>query len=253
MDKKYWDEIAECYESEIFDVLDNDSEGLIVGLIEKFGKNCSIASDLGCGIGRFLPTLSDTCEKVLAVDFSRKIMERAEEECSHLDNVRFIRMDLSSRDADLPAVELCICVNALITPSLDERLRMFDFIAEHLQEKGHLILVVPSLESAMLYDFRQIEWNLRNGLRPSAAVNADFRSRKIITNPEGLHEGIVLVDDVATKHFLREELIATLESRELRILELCKIKYPWSTEFMSAPRWMQEPYPWDWLLIARKQ
>ncbi len=252
MNRQYWDDIAEYYESEIFDVLDNDSEGLIVGLIEKYGKDCSTASDLGCGIGRFLPTLSDACEKVLAVDFSRNILARAQEECSHLDNVEFIPMDLSCPGASLPDVDLCISVNALITASLEERIKMFDFIAEHLEENGYFILVVPSLESAMLYDFRQIEWNLRSGLKPSAAVNADFRSRKIINNSEGLHEGIVLVDDVPTKHYLKEELVATLECRGIKIIDLFKIEYPWSTEFISPPRWMKGPYPWDWLTVAQK-
>lgn len=253
MDRQYWDDIAECYESEIFDVLGNDSEGLIVGYLEQYGQNCTLASDLGCGIGRFLPALSRISEKVLAVDFSENLLERAEEECAGLENIQYIPMDLSSPGASLPSVDLCLSVNALITPSLEKRVKMFDFIAEHLEDNGHFIFVVPSLESAMLYDFRQIEWNLRGGLRPSAAVNADFRARKTLSAAQGLHEGIVLVDDVPTKHFLKEEIVAILESRGLKVIDLFKIEYPWSTEFISPPRWMQEPFPWDWLTITKKQ
>ena len=29
-----------------------------------------------------------------------------------------------------------------------------------------------------------------------------------------------------------------------------KIAYPWTTEFAEPPRWMREPYPWDWLVEA---
>lgn len=253
MDKKYWDDIAEYYESEIFSVLHHDSEGLIVGLFEKYGKKVGTASDLGCGIGRFLPDLSSRCDKVLAVDFSQKLIDRAQEEYSHLDNVQFFTMDLSSPKASLPQVDFCVSVNALITPSLEERVRMFDFISNHILEKGHLVLVVPSLESAMFCDFRHIEWNMRGGLKPSAAIKADYRTRKCIKKPDkGLYEGIIWIDDIPTKHFLKEELIATLEARKMSIVEIYKIEYPWSTEFISPPRWMKRPYPWDWLIMARK-
>ena len=252
MDKKYWDSIAEYYESEIFPVLENDTDGLVVGLIERYGnKNC-IASDLGCGIGHFIPYLSKEFKQVIAVDISDVCIDRAKEECAHLDNIEYLCMDLSSKDVDLPKVEFCLSVNALITPSLEDRLKMFDFIGTHIKQDGHLVLVVPSLESAMFCDFRQIESNLRSGLKPSAAVNADFQTRKSLRNSDGLYEGTILIDDVPTKHYLKEELIAMLGERGLRVIDCSKIEYPWSTEFISAPRWMSEPYPWDWLVIARK-
>ncbi len=252
MDKKYWDNIAEYYESEIFPVLENDTEGLVVGLIEKYGDRDCIASDLGCGIGHFLPFLSREFNRVTAVDISEVCIDRAKEECTHLDNVEYICTDISAGTADLPEVEFCLSVNALITPSLEDRLKMFDIIGTHIKKDGHLVLVVPSLESAIFCDFRQIESNLRSGLRPAAAVNADFQTRKSLRNSDGLFEGNILIDDVPTKHYLKEELIAILSERNLSIIEFSKIEYPWSAEFISAPRWMSEPFPWDWLVVARK-
>ena len=61
------------------------------------------------------------------------------------------------------------------------------------------------------------------------------------------------IDGVATKHFLKEELEVLLGNRGLRTLEIEKIAYPWSTEFASPPRWMQAPFPWDWLFVAQKR
>ena len=34
--------------------------------------------------------------------------------------------------------------------------------------------------------------------------------------------------------------------------EIEKIEYAWDADFEDAPRWMQDPYPWDWLIVARK-
>ncbi len=57
---------------------------------------------------------------------------------------------------------------------------------------------------------------------------------------------------VPTKHYLCDEIAALLEARGLRPLEFEKIEYPWTSEFADPPRWMQAPYPWDWLCVARK-
>jgi len=129
---------------------------------------------------------------------------------------------------------------------------MLDLVANHLGPGSHLVLVVPSLESALLTDFRLIEWNLRDGMKPSAAVRAGFRAHRQTDNPH-LHEGIVQIDDVPTKHYLKEELVALLERRSMRILDIYKIEYSWKTEFASPPRWMRSPFPWDWLLVAEKE
>jgi hypothetical protein len=100
----------------------------------------------------------------------------------------------------------------------------------------------------MLTDFRLVEMNLRNGFGPASAVRAGFQT----PDYRRLNQGIVPVDDVPTKHYLREELVALLESRLLRILNIRKIEYPWNTEFDSPPRWLKEPLPWDWLVVAQK-
>jgi hypothetical protein len=32
-----------------------------------------------------------------------------------------------------------------------------------------------------------------------------------------------------------------------------KVEYDWSTEFADPPRWMKDPYPWDWLVLSKKR
>ena len=251
MDCDYWDNLAKYFEADVFNVLNNDREGLVVEKLEKYGAKGEKASDIGCGIGSYLPELCSRFKKVLAVDISSKCIARAQEEHSELPNVSFMVADLAASGVQLPKVNFTLSVNSVITPVMEDRNNMLDEICSHLQVGGHLVLVVPSLESAILADLRLIEWNLKNGMTADDAVETCLQIQKQTDNPR-LCEGIVLINDVATKHYLKEELIFQLQNRGMETLEIDKIEYPWKTEYIRAPRWMKDPLPWDWLFVARK-
>jgi ubiquinone/menaquinone biosynthesis C-methylase UbiE len=251
MDRSYWDSIADYYEVEIFNVLENDQAGLLLSKLNRYGITGESASDIGCGIGNFLPELSRRFQEVLAVDISSKCIARAQEEYSHLPNVSYKIADLAAPDVQLPKVDFALSVNSIITPSIKHRNNMLDELCRHLQVEGHLVLVVPSLESAFLSDFRLIELNLRNGMTSEAAVQVCLQTQKQTNNPR-LHDGVVLIDDVETKHYLKEEVVVLLRKRGMKIIEIEKIEYPWKMEYISPPRWMKDPLPWDWLFVAQK-
>ena len=248
MKREYWNNMSCCYEDEIFSVLHNDRKGLVLEQIRKLGTHEKIAGDYGCGIGYFLPCLCESFQKVFAIDISRGLIAKARKNCSRLSNVEYITADLASPGLRLANTHFALNVNTLIMPSLAVRLRILDVMAGHIIKNGHLVLVVPSLESAMLTDFRLTEVNLRNGFSPSSAVRAGFENN----GQHHLRQGIVPIDNVPTKHYLKEELVVLLERRNLRITEISKIEYPWNTEFDSPPCWMKQPYPWDWLIVAQK-
>jgi len=251
MKRSYWDRIAANYDDEIFGVLKQDREGRVLGKIDRYGADNHKASDIGCGTGAFLPALSARFKNILAMDFSAKLLARAQEACARLPNVSYRAADLASPGLRLPKVDFALCVNALLTPSLAHRNRMLDALCRHVRPRGHLVLVVPSLESACLTDFRRIEWNLRDGIAPGLAARTGFPAYGP-ADTRRHREGVIPIDGVPTKHYLEEELIALLKSRGLTTLEIEKIEYPWNTEFTSPPRWMQAPFPWDWLLVAEK-
>jgi len=251
MKREYWNKLADCYEDEVFNVLRNDRNGIVLDLIRKYGSSAKNATDYGCGVGRWLPCLCETFSSVLALDISRKCIDVAKTQCPQLQNVEYRTIDLTTRRPNLPKTHFALSVNTLIMPSLAARLRLFDVMVRHTLDDGHLLLVVPALESAMFADFRLIEWNLRSGLRPAAALRAGF-CRHNERDKQRLHQGIVLADNVPTKHYLREELIAIFQHNNLRIKAIHKVEYSWKTEFDSPPGWMQQPYPWDWLVIAQK-
>jgi SAM-dependent methyltransferase len=244
--------MADRYEAEIFSVLEHDRSELIAGQVRRFGKKNQTASDIGCGIGHFLPLLSRQFRRVLALDISSRNIARARAAHAGLSNVVYRTVDLSAPGTRLPMADFALCVNSAISPSLAQRNRLIDVTCRHLRPGAHLVLVVPALESAWLADFRLIEWNLRDGLPPGRAVGSGFRAHRSANHPRA-HEGVVRIDNVETKHFLKEEVMILLENRGLRTLEIEKIEYPWSSEFTSPPRWMKAPFPWDWLFVARKR
>jgi len=251
MNREYWNRVAEHYEDEIFDVFGQDRRGLVLSALDRYGNTSASASDIGCGTGNFLPALASRFRHVLALDISHRCIEKARARCDTLANVSFLRMDLAGQGIRLPKMDLALCVNSLITPSLTQRTRILSAISRHLRAKGHLVLVVPSLESAMLANTRLIEWNLRAGIRPSVANRVGFGTQMQVDNRR-LHEGILPIDGVMTKHYTREELAVILGNNKLRVSDTLKIEYPWNTEFVQAPPWMKRPYPWDWLCVAQK-
>ena len=251
MQRAYWDTISHNYESEIFDVLSNDKKHLILKLIRKHGDKNSVAADIGCGTGRFLPSLSGSFGKVVAIDISPRLIRQAKSANRHSGNISYIRKDLAVKSAGLPKADFVLSVNAFLDPSVTRRNAMFDNVCGQLSAGGNFLLVVPSVESKILADQMLIEWNLRKGFRGSAAIRngSDNKHGFLI---KGLQQGNVLIDGVSTKHYLKEELQLILGKRGMKVRQIKKIEYPWSIEFSKPPAWMKEPYPWDWLVMARK-
>ena len=245
-----WNEVADSYDESVFDVLAHDRKGLIEASLRKYGREAKTATDVGCGIGKCVALMAENFPRVEALDLSAKCLDRARKAHARLDNVGFAVADLADPGVKLPKSDLALCVNVLLTPSLTHRTRMLDALCGHLRRKGHLVLVVPSLESALLSNARLIEWNVRSGISPARADVAGFPTRN---EPDyrKLHAGVLRLGGADTKHFLKEEVQLLLGERGLQVLEMHKLEYPWATEFDEPPAWMQEPCPWDWLCVAR--
>lgn len=250
MDEKYWNQIAADYDGEIFSALANDRNDVIVSCITQLAGTEAIAADFGCGVGKFLPVLAGNFSCVHAFDISNKLLKQARQACSDLDNITFAKTDLSKGGLKLPKVDFALSVNVTIMPSSKKRTAIFDTISKHLNKAAHLLLVVPSLESALYADFRLVQWNLKTGLTPNEAVS-ELEEQE--TTDVQLRQGIIDIEGVPTKHYLKEELLAVLEERDLDVLGIEKVEYPWRTEFDKPPKWMSEPYPWDWMFVLQKK
>jgi 2-polyprenyl-3-methyl-5-hydroxy-6-metoxy-1,4-benzoquinol methylase len=240
MNKTYWDNLAENFEHDVFEVYKNDADGLIAKAIRKYASKEKIACDVGCGVGSLLPSLSKAFGKVKAIDLSPRCLQKAAQKCSEYSNITYLAEDLSSGICRLPRSDFSLCVNALIFPSLTGRIHFLDASVKALKREGVLLLVVPSFESALFRNHQEIHWNIKAGIQPQYAQRTHFDGIDGLSAKQ-INLGMVAIDGVETKHFLQEELVLMLEQRKMTVIDIQKIEYSWDTEFNEPPKWMGAP------------
>ena len=246
MDRSYWEKIAPAYNDEIFDVLKNDSKGLIVSVIKKLSSKNKTVIDIGCAIGKWLPVLSPVFKKVHAIDISKENLEIAKKLYPEFTNVKYDRVDMSNPKAKMPLCDTGICINAILTDSLKKRNVFFKNLAKCIKKNGYLVLVIPSLESSMLASIIRQRWDPDNDATDMIKKNKSGVQLKHIL------QGNAAIDNVPTKHYLKEELQLLLKNEGFLAEDFQKIEYGWNTEFHNPPKWLTEPKPWDWMVVARK-
>jgi SAM-dependent methyltransferase len=253
MKRSYWERIAPLYNEEIFDVLENDKKSLIRTEVKKFAGKKKSVIDIGCAVGKWLPVLSPLFNKVLAVDISAKNLAIAEKFYPHLKNITYIRADMSvpGNHADSykgPKCDVGICINAILTPSMKGRVNFFHSLNTCIKKTGQLILTLPSLESWMFTHIIQQQYNIDKTLFPKIR-----NAKEALKKWKNITRGNAEIDGIPHKHYLEEELQLLLGKEGFIVDAIKKIEYDWSTEFVSPPKWLQAPKPWDWMISARKQ
>ena len=246
MDRTYWEKIAPAYNEEIFDVLKNDSKKIIVSAVKKVSSKNKTVIDIGCAIGKWLPVLSPAFKKVLAIDISKENLDIAKKLYPEFTNVEYARVDMSNPKAKMPLCDVGICINAILTDSLKKRNAFFTNLKKCIKKNGHLILVIPSLESSMLVSIIRQRWN------PDKDANHFLTNKKSELRLKNILQGNAEIDNVPTKHYLKEELQLLLINEGFITQDFKKIEYEWDTEFLKPPKWLKEPKPWDWMVAARK-
>lgn len=248
MDRKYWETIAPKYDAEIFDVLQNDTSGSIVAAIEEIASPEKTIMDIGCAIGKWIPVLAPKFKLVIAADISAKNLQIAKEKYAEYDNVEYHRMDMSADELTVTPCDAAICINAILTDSLEKRINFFQSLSLCINSGGDLVLVVPSLESKLYTNIIANRWNIDD-----AEDDKSLAGKKAIQKINNINQGVTDIDNVPTKHYLKEELELLLTQEGFDVTLIKKIKYGWDTEFQNPPEWLAEPYPWDWMCTAKKK
>ena len=248
MDRKYWERIAPNYNSEIFDVFKNDKNGIIRSAIAEYSSPSQTVMDIGCAVGKWIPFLSAHFKQVIATDISAKNIEQARINCKHLSNVEYRRIDMSHTKMDIRACDFAVCINAVLTSSLPKRIVFFKSLSKCVRKGGAFILVVPSLESALYARILQNRWGIDKSLH-----KGKYSPKQTVNKLRLLEQGNIEIDGFATKHYLEEELQLLLAHEKFKVVRIQKVEYNWTTEFVRPPKWLKEPYPWDWMCIAVKQ
>jgi ubiquinone/menaquinone biosynthesis C-methylase UbiE len=254
MDEEYWDRLAADYDEEVFSSLDSDDRGLIRSALDGLASRRKTALDLGCGVGKYVGALSERFGKVIAVDHSTELLEIARRRHADPENVEFRKVDASrGRSLRGGQADVVICANVLIMADEDLRRGILETARRSMRPTGSLLLVLPSLESALLVQRRLAEWYRREGAVDPEACAEREGIRPSRRSCSELLQGLVRIDGVPTRHYLGEEIAPMLSKVGLEPTRLEKIRYPWRTEFNDAPRWMRDPLPWDWLTVARRR
>ena len=252
MDVNYWNGFAHEYDDVVTDAFTYGRSNTLNAAVERFASRDLNAADFGCGPGKALPFLARKFHTVYGYDFSEKLLEFARKRCRKLKNVIIENVDLTQPNDSLPKVDLAISLNAAIMPDTELRLNFLRGLAAHLKSGGHLLLDVPSVESLLYSAFRETEWHRKSGHPPKKAEKLTDVSS--LAGPRMSAQGVFKRGDEPTKHYLREELIVLVrDEMNLDLIEILKMEYDWTTDLEeeTVPNWMGEPFPWDWLVIAK--
>ena len=247
MDRNYWEKIAPEYNAEIFDVLKNDSKGIIVSAIRRFSSKEKTVIDIGCAIGKWIPVLSPSFKRVYAIDISIENLNIAQNLYPEFKNVVYARADMSNLKAKIRQCDFGICINAILTDSLKKRNIFFTNLKKCIKKNGHIVLVIPSLESSLLTSIIRQRWN------SDKDADSYIRKSKKSQQFKNILQGNAEIDNVPTKHYLKEELELLLSNEGFVVKEFHKIEYDWTTEFLKPPKWLKKPRPWDWMVLAGKK
>jgi 2-polyprenyl-3-methyl-5-hydroxy-6-metoxy-1,4-benzoquinol methylase len=254
MEKNYWEKIAPSYETEIFDVLKNDKSGKIVKAILSFASPKKSVIDIGCAVGKWMPVLAPVFGKVQAIDISNNNLKIAAKKYPQYKNITYERVDMSATSLQSNAnlkvkkYDSAICINAILTSSLKKRDLFFKHMASFIKKGGDLVLVVPSLESKLFSHIIANKYNVDDAKKDKAPTG-----KRAISQIRFIKDGVTDIDDVPTKHFLKEELELLLDLAGFTVEKIEKINYKWSTEFHKPPSWLKTPQPWDWMVKAKKK
>lgn len=247
-ERNHWNRIGSGYDDEIFDVFRSDRNKLLPTYFLRHADPKGKAIDFGCGTGKAFPYLSVAFGKVTGYDISEELLKVADSR--QFTNVRVHQADLTRKNLRFDAADFLFCCNVIMLPEMEMNMAMFRNVHKALKKGGHAVLIVPSLESMFYTAFRLIDWNRREGTKASAIPASDMA---YFSAPKHqLAEGIIHIDKVPTKHYLEPELRVLLKEAGLTVTSTERAEYEWTSEFAEPPKWMKEPYPWDWLVECRR-
>ena len=264
---QYWDDVAAEYDTEILSSYHSNVNNTIKNALDTYAplplsgaSAAGNAVDFGCGVGKYLPALTGRFERVVGMDFSSGLVEKAKAEvlAEGMKNVEVFRVDLTVRSAIRTAlsssvvgfepVRFAVCTNVLLAPSDRARRAILKNLYGTVGEGGAVLLVVPSRESAEFVDLVFRRWQGDEAARREGLV----RGRK-----DDIVRGLLNRGETLTKHYIKEEIILECEDVGFAIESIAKSKYGWDTEFEFSTKRVPKKVancapPWDWLLMLRK-
>ncbi|MCP4266123.1 MAG: class I SAM-dependent methyltransferase [Candidatus Brocadiaceae bacterium] len=249
MSIKTWNSLAPEFEKHVFEIVSYDMNGILKEQVELVSKENKTAADLGCGTGSLLPHLSCKFETVYAVDFAAELLKVAKQK-NDGTNVQYLSHNLAGVDPLPFTVDVTFSVNTLIGTNNTKRMNMAKSIWRTTKRDGLCFVVVPSMESIIHIYQSLVRCKVQEKIARHHAISTMNRlHKKEVLSPV---DGVVNIGGVPTKCYTREEITIFLSEIGFTIERILRVEYPWAEEIDNPPRWLKEPYPWDWLIIGRR-
>ena len=247
MDAQVWDRISESYFEEISTPFQAEVVNPLLDYLDGFpGRENLTVADLGCGIGNLLPFLAGRFKKVVAVDFSPKMLSAAQENCAY-DNVQFCRQSLTDLSVFQGQFDVAVTVNSVLAPSLDVVDQILLGVAGTLKPAGILAGIFPSMESVLHEGGLILDWERQRSENEQQALRRAQRKTK--TSCYDFIAGLYTEGEDCQKFYYSFELRRRLQKAGFRGLQFGKVLYPWHKEDGEI-RFSSEPRLWDWFVRA---
>lgn len=231
MSKKLWNRLANEFESAVCDVT-RSSGAQVAELVKRTRPDCGkTLIDAGCGIGSFVKRFGRRFGDVIAFDFAERMVGRARMRCADVPGVAWMTMGLEDAGTRIGSVgDFVACLNVITSTDADLRRRQWASLAGLLRARGHLLVVVPALESAQHV--------------------VQFADKENLIHRSDFAGGLVYRGNDRQKHYSRDELHQIVQDHGLRVITLKRIHYPWSDDGVDDPG---RKRPWSWLCLARRR
>jgi SAM-dependent methyltransferase len=244
----HWNNIAGKYDDEVFDVFKSDKNQTLSRYFKKHSNKNHIATDFGCGTGKAFEYLSPGFKHVTALDISEECITVAKSR--GYKNITYKRADLTRANVKLEPADFGLCCNVAILPEPDRNRAILKTVARGLRNRGTALFVIPSMESILYSSWRLVEWYKKEGVKPENVPSHELNYYKV--NTTDMVQGVVKINGVPTKHYTQSEIQVIFREAGFNVTAIEKLEYSWETEFDSPPNWLQDPFPWDWMVEVEK-
>jgi SAM-dependent methyltransferase len=247
MDARAWDRIAEVYFEEISTPFQAEVKNPLLDYLDALpDRQKMTVADLGCGIGNLLPFLADRFKKVVAVDFSPKMLRAAQLNCPH-HNIQFCRQSLTDLSVFSGQFDLAVTVNSVLAPNLDTVDQILREMAASLKPGGILAGIFPSMESVLYEGVLILDREREQSENEEEALKR--AQRKVRRNRYNFIAGFYTEGDDRQKFYYSFELRRRLQKAGFKGIQLGKVLYPWYAED-GDEAFAGEPKMWDWFVRA---
>lgn len=202
--------------------------------------------DFGCGNGGAIPYLQDF-KFVYEVDFSKNMLQCAQQQYAKLKNIAFIQGNLMS--LKLNPVELILAVSSVMPKNYGE----FDIIIKNfisnLKENGTILMICPSFESNTLLFHYKTDYLYNKGV-PESEIKIALAALQKEQNysPAGY---LITSINLIQKHWLKEEILFRLEKYHFKSIAIEKLELDWIEQIKNHVEFKDYPKLWFWLITIK--